>query len=159
MILDLRKRLGAAQFDASMTKDKVQAIVRQHRINTLKMVNESLAKGWKLWAAQAVELHTYKADRENRCKDGKGFYKPSEDSIATIRENLTHDYRALGDRDIEEITLLLEDFGENQEETLRQLHDIGSELLRYKPNIVCVNQCIDWVRKTVRITWPHRCVN
>ena len=27
MILDLRKRLGAAQFDASMTKDKVQAIV------------------------------------------------------------------------------------------------------------------------------------
>ena len=51
VILDLRKRLAAAQFDASITKEKVQAIVGRHQIDTLKLVDESLEKGWKLWLA------------------------------------------------------------------------------------------------------------
>ena len=56
VILDLRKCLAAAQSKASMTKEEVQAIIRRHRLNTVKMVDESLEKGWKLWAAQAAEL-------------------------------------------------------------------------------------------------------
>ena len=51
--------------------------------------------GWADWANQAVELHTYRADQENRLKDGKGFYKLNEESIAIVREDLTQDYQAL----------------------------------------------------------------
>ena len=64
------------------------------------------------------ETPHYRADWENRRKDGKGFYKLSEDSIATVREDLTHDYQALADRHTEEITQLFEEFGDSQEETL-----------------------------------------
>ena len=66
IISDLRKQLGTAQFDASMTKEKVHAIVRRHRSNTIKMIEESLDKGWKLWSAQAAELQLLRADRDNR---------------------------------------------------------------------------------------------
>ena len=46
-ITDLRKRLATTQFDVSMTQDKVHAIIRRHRLNTLKLVDESLEKGGK----------------------------------------------------------------------------------------------------------------
>ena len=74
-----------------------------------------------------MELHTYCADRENRRKDDKGFYKLSEDNIATVREDLAEDYRVLANQHSEELTQLMEEFTESQEETFRQLMDIGSE--------------------------------
>ena len=66
-------------------------------------------------------------DWENRHKEGKGFYKLSEESIATVCEDLTHDYQTLAYCHTEEMAQLLEDFGESQEEAFRQLCDIGSE--------------------------------
>ena len=87
-------------------------------------------RGWARWAAQAAELYTYREDWENRSKDGKFFYKLSEDSIATVRENLTQDYQNLADYHSEEIAQLLKDFGDSQDDTLYQLHDIGSKQQR-----------------------------
>ena len=52
-------------------------------------------KGWMSWAAQAARLHTYRADWENRKKEGRGFYKLSGETVATVRENLTKDYQEL----------------------------------------------------------------
>ena len=46
----------------------------------------------------------YRADWENQCKDGKGFFKLSEDSIVTVCEDLTQDYQNLADCHTKEIT-------------------------------------------------------
>ena len=62
---------------------------------------------------QFAELHTYRADQENRQKEGKGFYKPNEESIAMVLEDLAKDYQTLIDHHFEEIVHLLENFGES----------------------------------------------
>ena len=56
-----------------------------------------------------MELHTYRADQENRRNKGKHFYKLDEESIATVWEDLAKDYQALADHHSEEIVQLLED--------------------------------------------------
>ena len=60
----------------------------------------------------------------------RGFYKLSEESIATVREDLTQDYQALADHHTEEIVQLLEDFGESQDDASLELHDIEAEQKR-----------------------------
>ena len=42
---DLRRTLAAAQFQASITEERIRAILKRHKLNTLKMVNESIDKG------------------------------------------------------------------------------------------------------------------
>ena len=48
-IEDLCKQLAEAQYRASMGEEKINAILKRHRINTLKLVPDSLDKGWKTW--------------------------------------------------------------------------------------------------------------
>ena len=55
-----------------------------------------------------------------------------------IRQELTQDYRTLVDQHSEELTLLLEDFGESQEDIFRQVMEITSEYQR-KGTIVVPN--------------------
>ena len=76
------------------------------------------------WATHASELHTYRADWENRKKEGRGFYKVSDESVAIVREELAKDYRELVERHSEELAQLLDDFGESQEELLDRLMEI-----------------------------------
>ena len=56
------------------------------------------------------ETPHYRADWENRRKDGKGFYKLSEDNIAMVQEDLTQDYQALADHHIEEYSTSMRRF-------------------------------------------------
>ena len=84
-------------------------------------------KGWTTWATQAAELHTYRADLENRRKEGRGFYKLNEESVTAMREDLAQDYRTLADQHSEELTLLLEDFGESQEDIFHRLMEISGK--------------------------------
>ena len=81
-------------------------------------------KGWEAWATQTAELHTYRADWENHKKEGRGFYKLSEETVATVREDLAKDYRELAEQHSEELAQLLEDFGEGQEELLDRLMEV-----------------------------------
>ena len=55
-----------------------------HRDRFTHQLKEAMDRGWADWAQQAAELHTYWANQENRKKEGKGFYKLDEESIATI---------------------------------------------------------------------------
>ena len=51
----------------------------------MTQLQTALNKGWAGWAAtQADELHIYMAGQENCQKEGKGFYKLSEESIVTV---------------------------------------------------------------------------
>ena len=69
-INDLRKTLAKAQFRATMGEEKIRAILKRHKLNTLKMVNKSINKGWQNWSAQAAELQLLQADRDNRKAQG-----------------------------------------------------------------------------------------
>ena len=46
-IKDLQKQLAATQYNASMGEEKIRAILNRHKLNTLKLVSDSLDKGWK----------------------------------------------------------------------------------------------------------------
>ena len=81
-------------------------------------------KGWEAWVAQTAELHTYHADWENRKKEGRGFYKLSEETVAAVREDLAKDYHELEEQHSEELVQLLEDFSEGQEELLDHLLEV-----------------------------------
>ena len=66
--------LAAEQFRASVSQEKVRAILKRHRLNTLEMVKESMEKGWKTWSKQAAKLQMLRAGRENRKTQGPGFF-------------------------------------------------------------------------------------
>ena len=46
-ITDLWKELAATQFQMSMGEEKIRAILKRHKLNTLKLVDESMDKDWK----------------------------------------------------------------------------------------------------------------
>ena len=73
------------------------------------------------WAAQAAELHTHHADWENRRKEGRGFYKLSDETVAAVREDLTKYYQQLVEQHSEELAHLLR---ESQEDLLDRLIEI-----------------------------------
>ena len=76
--------------------------------------------------AQAAELHTYRADFENRKKEGMGFYKLTDDSIALVHKDLSKDYQELMEQHSEELAQILDDFRESQEELLDHLMESRS---------------------------------
>ena len=63
----------------------------------------TLDKGWMAWVMQAVELHTYRADVENRRKECRGFYKLDDESVVAVQTELARDYQALVDQCSEEL--------------------------------------------------------
>ena len=79
-LTDLRKQLAEAQYKVSMGEEKINAILKRHRINTLKQVSNSLDKGWKTWSAHAAELQLLSADRDNR-------FKPNQNDLTLFKPN------------------------------------------------------------------------
>ena len=65
--------------------------------------------------------NTFRADHENRTKSGQGFFKLSNESIATVRKDLATDYQALADRHLEEVAQILEEYGAAEVEITHQL--------------------------------------
>ena len=74
----------------TMGEDKIRAILRRHKLNTLKIVSEFMEKGWKTWSAQAAELQLLRADRDNQKAQGQGFFK------STIQEDIPKDFYDIG---------------------------------------------------------------
>ena len=120
-ILNLKKTVHEAQNLSQVTKEHVRIVLQTHREKFSALLKAAMDKGWTAWAAQAAELHTYRANFENRKKEGRGFYKLSDESIASVREDLAKDYRELAEQHSEELSQLLDDFGESQEELLDHL--------------------------------------
>ena len=63
---------------------------------------------WREWSQQAAELQTLWADAENRRKAGDKFYKMDEESIVTIREELSEDFFSLAEAHLSEVRGLVE---------------------------------------------------
>ena len=68
-----------------------------------------------------AQLQTLRADAENRKKAGDKFYKMDEESIVTIREELSEDFFALAEAHLKEVRGLVERLDDGQLETQLQL--------------------------------------
>ena len=120
-IADVKNTLHTTQNHLEAARNNVRCIMGTNREKFTAQIKAAMDKGWEAWAVQAAELHTYRADWENRKKEGRGFYKLSEETVATVREDLAKDYSELAERHSEELTLILDEFAEGQEELLGQL--------------------------------------
>mgnify|MGYP000474005598 CR=1 FL=1 len=76
---------------------------------------------WKEWSQQAAELQTLRADAENLKKAGDKFYKMDEESIVTIREELSEDFFDLAKVHLKEVWGLVEVLDDNQLDAQLQL--------------------------------------
>ena len=64
-----------------------------------------------------AQLQTLRADAENRKKAGDKFYKMDEESIVTIREELSEDFFALAEGHLKEVRGLVETLNDDQLDT------------------------------------------
>ena len=109
------------QANTDLGTERIHTLLHTHRGKFETLLTEALAKGWAGWAQQAAELHTFRADHENRTKEGKGFFKLNDKSIATVPEDLATDYQALADQHLEEVAQILEEYGAAELEIGHQL--------------------------------------
>ena len=66
-------------------------------------------------------------------KEGRGFYKLSDEIVATVHEDLANDYRELAEQHSEELAQLVDDFWESQEDFLDLLMEIRDAQQHAKP--------------------------
>mgnify|MGYP000011047490 FL=1 len=85
----------------------------KHRLTLNCKVEEALARGWNEWSAEGAELQVFRADAENRRKEGRGFYKMDENNIQILREDLTKEFYALAQMHTT-TRHLLEEFNDDQ---------------------------------------------
>ena len=125
----LKTSLDELRAKTDMGTARIRTLLHTHRAKFEKSLTDALANGWAGWAQQAAELHTFRADHENRAKEGKGFFKLNDDSIATVREDLAKDYQALADQQLEEVTQILEAYGAAEEELGHQIQETEADRL------------------------------
>ena len=77
-------------------------------------LEENVAAIWARWVKQAGELQLLHDDVENRKKAGDFFYKMDQESIITIREELTEDFEAMAQEQTKGIRRLLTEFEDDQ---------------------------------------------
>ena len=116
------------QANTDLGTERIHTLLHTHRGKFEQHLTEALAKGWARWAQQVAELHTFCADHENRTKAGKGFFKLNDRSIASVREDLAANYKALADQHAEEVMQILE-YGAAELEIARKLLEKEAERL------------------------------
>ena len=82
---------------------------------------------WKEWSQQAAKLQTLRANAENQKKAGDQFYKMDEESIVTIREELSEDFFSMIESLLGTILGLVERLDDDQFGTQLQLEKYERE--------------------------------
>ena len=96
-ILSLKKALQEVQNHSQVIKENVRIVLQTHREKFSAQLKTEMDKGWMAWAAHAAELHTYRADWENRKKEGRGFYKLSDETVTIVRKDSANHYQELAE--------------------------------------------------------------
>ena len=89
-ILDLKNSLQQAQNHGQTVKENIRIRLQTNREKFSTQLKTA-------WAARTAELRTYRADWENRKKEGMGFYKLNDEIVATVCEDLAKDYSELAE--------------------------------------------------------------
>ena len=119
----------------TMGENKIRAMLRCHKLNTLKMVLELMEKGWKTWLAQAAELQLLRADRENRKAQGQVFFKMTEEAISTIQGDIAKDLIDIAACHQEEVNQLMQEFDKHDIDTTVQFEAYEVERQRQTPGL------------------------
>ena len=127
-LTDLRQALPEAQFRLPMGEEKIR-----HKLNTMKLVTESMDKGWKTWSAQAAELQLLRTDRDNWKAQGEGFFKMTEEAISTLQEDIAKDLYDIAACHQEEVSRIMHEFDKHKIDTIVQLEAFEVELDKAKP--------------------------
>ena len=93
----LKKEKQEVEECAKLKVDRIRHILSAWRDRTRTIVNDCSGKLWKEWSQQAAELQTLLADVENRRKASDKFYKMDDESIVTIRGELSEDFFSLAE--------------------------------------------------------------
>ena len=95
-------------------------------------LEECLVAIWKEWLVHAVELQVFFVDAENRAKSEEIFYKMDEESIITIREELSKDFQAMAKVQTDEIRKILEECEDDQLQLILDLETYERERVQRK---------------------------
>ena len=109
-----REELELCRAQIGMEETRIKVLIDKHRQHLSRKIEETLARTWQEWSAQAVELHVMRADAENRQKEGRGFYNMDENNIQLFREYLTEECHNLAKSHTAAIEQLLEEFNDDQ---------------------------------------------
>ena len=134
-ITDLRQELAEAQFRMTMDEEKIRAILRHPKLNTLKMVTESTEKGWKTQSTEATELQLLRAKRDNRKAHGQGFFKMMEKEISTIQEDIAKDLYDIATCHQEDVNRLMQEFDKHEIDTVVQFEAYEAERQSQTPGL------------------------
>ena len=93
----LKNEKQATEDSAKLGVERIRSMVTMWRNRTKTSVDDCSVELWMQWSQQAAELQTLRADAENRKKVGDNFYKMDEESIVTIREELSDDFFSLAE--------------------------------------------------------------
>ena len=115
----LRKEKQEANARAQLGVDRIWLIMSAWRNRAQTSINECSEKVWKEWSQRAAERQTLRVDAENRMNEK--FYKMDEESIVTIREELSEDFFALAEVHLKEVRGLVEVLDDGQLDTQLQL--------------------------------------
>ena len=110
---ETREELELCRAQVSLDKTRIKILINKHRHQLNIKIEETLGRAWQECSTQAIELHVLCADAENRRKEGRGFYKMDENSIQTLREDLTEEYHNLAKSHTAAIEQLLEEFNDD----------------------------------------------
>ena len=105
VIIRLRQEKQEAHEHAQLGVDRIRHIMSAWRDRTRTSINECSEK---VWSQQAAEQQTLWADAENRKKASAKIYKMDEESIVTIREELSEDFFSLAEAHLSEVRGLVE---------------------------------------------------
>ena len=94
VILRLKSEKQVVEDNAKLEVER-RNIMSAWRDRTRTSIDACSVELWKQWSQQAAELQKLWVDAENRKKIGDNFYKMDEESIVTIREELSEEFFSL----------------------------------------------------------------
>ena len=102
---------------AKLRVERIRSMVTMWRNRTKTSVDDCSVELWMQWSQQAAKLQTLRADSENRKKADGNFYKMDEESIVTIREELSDDFFSLAELHLGAVRRLVERLDDDQLDT------------------------------------------
>ena len=113
----LKNEKQATEDSAKLGVERIRSMVTMWRNRTKTSVDDCSVELWMQWSQQAAKLQTLRADSENRKKADGNFYKMDEESIVTIREELSDDFFSLVESHLEAGRRLVERLDDGQLDT------------------------------------------
>ena len=114
LIKQLKKEKEAIEDKVKMGIKRIRMMVGAWRDQMKIKIDDCSTAVWNQWSKQAAELQLIRADAENEKKVGDNFYKMDEESIVTIQEELSNDFYALAETQLEAVWKLIDGIEDDQ---------------------------------------------